>query len=86
MHFAISFEGGIDDLLRRFHARDVVAGGDGFSTGSDDFITHGFGGFDADVIDDDIRAFGGVGEGIRLAQAAARAGDDDGALIADTHG
>ena len=85
MYFAISGDGGVDDFLRGFHARDVVAGGDGLATCGDDFVAYSFGRFGADVIDHHICAFGSKCQCISLAQATAGAGNDYGTLSANSH-
>ncbi|MCY1375981.1 hypothetical protein D9M69_634350 [compost metagenome] len=46
---------------------------------------HTFTIFNVDVVDDDLRAFFGQALGNALAEAAARAGDDDGKIF-DSHG
>jgi hypothetical protein len=38
-----------------------------------------------DVVDDNTRAFGGEGQGVRAPDTAARSGDDDDAAVDYTH-
>ena len=39
----------------------------------------------ADVVDDDVRAFGGKGQRVGAPQPARCAGNDDGAVVAEAH-
>ena len=95
-HMQIAERGhrGIDDPLGAVPIGDVLIIGDRPAASGLDFGHHAIGGAGiaslaaergADVIDHHIRALGRKSQRIGAAQPARSAGDDDGAVVADTH-
>ncbi len=85
---------GIDDALGRIPVGNVLVIGDRLAAGGDDLRHHGIGSAGvaafagqrgADIVDDDVGAFGGKGQRIGAAQPAGGAGDDDGAVVTNAH-
>lgn len=85
MDFAEARHRGVDDFLCRGEAGDVLAAGQSPAPGLGDFVDDGLRGFGADVVDHDVGALGGKCQRIGAAETGAGAGDDDGAIVADSH-
>ena len=74
-----------DNLLRRIHVRDVVGIGHRLPALFGDLGADRLGCLALDVVDNDVRAFGGEGQRVLAPEPGAGAGDDDSASVADTH-